>query len=108
MRIAIRILIWLLVFAGAAALAEEKAKEYKPTEIQSLRLQVKQRDALLAWNRYQAALNDLSAESERVKKANGWPDEVVFNGETLKFSAPSDEVKAVPLPAAPGLPAKKP
>jgi len=88
MKIAIRILIWLLVFAGVAALAEEKAKEYKPTEIQTLRLQVKQRDALLAWNRYQAAVADLNAEAEKVKKANAWPSETIFNGDTLQFSAP--------------------
>lgn len=82
------IIAWLLVFAGVAALAEEKAKEYKPTEIQSLRLQVKQKDALLAWNRYQAAINDLNAEAQRVKKDNHWPDETIFNGDTLQFSEP--------------------
>lgn len=82
------IVAWLLVFAGAAALAEEKVKEYKPTEIQLLRLQVKQRDALLAWNRYQAAVSALTEEAQKVKKANAWPEETIFNGDTLQFSEP--------------------
>jgi len=85
------ILAWMLVFAGAAALAEEKAKDYKPTELQSLRLQVRQRDALLAWDRYQKAVVELNAEADRVKKDNKWPADTIFNGDTLEFSAPAKQ-----------------
>jgi len=71
------------------------AKVYAPTEVQSLRLQVKQRDALLAkqaleqaQRQFQQALTDLTNEGERVKTEQGWPHDTQFNPNDLTYSAP--------------------
>lgn len=70
--------------------------EYKPTEIQTLRLQVKQKDARLAQvdlrdaqNRFNQALADLNAEGEKVKVENKWPSTVMFSMDTLTFAVPA-------------------
>jgi len=73
---------------------------FKPTEIQSLRLQVKQRDALLAkaaleqaQRQFQQALTDLTSEGERVKQENGWAKDTQFQPNDLTFSAAPAPVK---------------
>jgi hypothetical protein len=78
---------------------------YKPTEIQELRLQVRQRDAWLAQRdfrdaqiRYQQAVSQFQAEAEAIKKENGWPDGVKFNPDELSYAE-------APAPAS--SPAKK-
>lgn len=89
-------LTWM--WAGAVTLwPEPQATSYKPTEIQSLRLQVKQRDAWLAQKdaisaqqRYQAAVGALIAEGEMVRKEQGWPESVKFDADTITFAVPPE------------------
>ena len=65
-----------------------------PTEVQSLRLQVRQRDAVIAkvqldaaQQKFQAALKDLSDEAERVKSENKWDKTVAFDVNSMSFTA---------------------
>lgn len=80
---------------------------YKPTEIQLLRLQVKQRDMMLAQRdyidaqrRYGATGQALFAEAETVKRENGWPETVTLDADKLEFKAPpepkGDDGKGIP------------
>jgi hypothetical protein len=69
-----------------------------PTEVQSLRLQVRQRDALIAKQaldsaqaKFQQALKDLSDEAERVKSDNHWDKSVTFDMNDLHFTAVAKE-----------------
>ena len=68
---------------------------YEPSEVQALRLQVKQRDAQIAQIafqqaqvQFQQALAELNREADRIKTENKWPKDLVFKPETLKFEAP--------------------
>ena len=80
-----------------------------PTEVQSLRLQVKQRDALIAKQaldsaqaKFQQALKDLADEAERVKSDNHWDKSVTFDMNDLHFTAVAKEpAPAKDKPAAP-------
>jgi len=80
---------------------------FTPTEVQALRLQVKQKDAQLAQQAMSAAqanfskaLLDLNAEAERVKSEQHWNKDVTFNPNDLSFSAPAPApVPAVAKPA---------
>jgi hypothetical protein len=83
----------VLLFLAAVLFSQEP---YKPNEIQSLQLQVLQRDAIIAQKdlnaaqaAYQKALTALTDKGNEVKKANKWPDNVQFDPNTLNFSAPS-------------------
>jgi hypothetical protein len=74
-------------------------KPLVPTEIQSLRLQVKQKDALLAKNlleqaqaNFQKSLTALQEEGEKVKTENGWKD-VTFDPNQLTFTPAAKEAK---------------
>ncbi|SRR6266436_3718222 len=80
----------------SAALYGDDVKTYKPTELQSLRLQVRQKDAQLAQaalqaaqQQFQAALQNLTAEGEKVKVENKWPSDTQFSPNDLSFSAPA-------------------
>jgi len=80
--------------------ADPPAKVYAPTEVQSLRLQVRQKDALLAkaaleqaQRQFQQALTDLMTEGEKVKRENKWPDETQFDPNQLVYSAPPAKEK---------------
>jgi hypothetical protein len=66
----------------------QEEKKYEPTEVQSLRLQVKQKDTQLAQIAFQRALGALYEEASKVKKENNWPNELVINPDTLTFSMP--------------------
>lgn len=91
-------LVILVIVSGAAWFGEgiikaQEKKEYKLTEVQLLRLQVKQKDAQIAQVRFQAsqqafqaAINDLQAEASKVKEQNQWDKDVVFNADALTFS----------------------
>jgi hypothetical protein len=90
----------MIVLMNIQAMAQSPpASTYQPTEVQSLRLQVAQRDAQLAQRdvvaanqRFQAAVAALSTAGERVKQENKWPDDVHFDLDTLNFSqAPAKE-----------------
>lgn len=85
------------------------ASKYVPSELQLLRLQVKQRDAQLAQialrdaqRNMQVALQALSEESERVKADNKWPATVQFNFDSMTFvDAPAVTVPAAAQPKQP-------
>jgi DNA anti-recombination protein RmuC len=91
--------IWLGVFA---LLAQDKPKEFKTSEIQTLRLQNRQKDALLLKQRldalqaemqstqksFQESLKALTEEGEKVKAENHWPADTQFEPNQLVFSAP--------------------
>lgn len=92
---------WLI---GGAVISAQEKKEHKPTEVQLLRLQVKQKDAQMAQVRFQvaqqafqASVNELQAEANKVKEQNGWAKETEFNADTLAF---------LEAPKAPKQPAK--
>ncbi len=79
----------------SVTLRADEPKAYKPTEIQSLRLQVRQKDAQLAQanlqvaqQQFQAALANLTAEAEKVKLEQKWPADTQFSPNDLSFSAP--------------------
>lgn len=90
-----RILLGVL-FLSALTLNSQEPKappSYTPTEIQSLRLQVKQKDTLLAVKILQEAQANftnmkmsLMNESDSVIKENKWPQDLIFNPDTLQFS----------------------
>jgi hypothetical protein len=84
-------------------MAQDKPKEFKLSEVQTLRLQNKQKDALLLKQRldalqaemqstqksFQESLKALTEEGEKVKTENGWPKETAFEPNTLTFSDPT-------------------
>lgn len=101
---------YLLLLAAGAALcqAPAAAPTYTPTEVQSLRLQVKQKDTIIAYNEFmraqqtfQAAQTALLSEGDKVKKENKWPDEVTFHGDTLTFTPPPAAAKPPKAPQTP-------
>jgi hypothetical protein len=103
------IIRWLLMFVGIATIiiwlvsahAQDKppaAPTLTPTEVQSLRLQVRQKDAVIAKQaldsaqaKFQQALADLNAEAERVKTENKWDKSVAFDMNDLHFTAVAKE-----------------
>jgi len=98
-----------LLIGVAASCQNAKAPEYKPNELQTLKLQVKQKDAQLKrieFNRaqqdFQASYAALMDEVATIKKENKWPDNLLFDPDKLQFSAPP-----AALPAAPPKPAPK-
>lgn len=88
---------FVLMFSGAlfAQDAPAPAKKYEPTEIESLHLSIKQKDAIIAQKdltvaqqQMQQAMAAIAAEAEVVKKAHGWDASVIFNPSTMAFSDP--------------------
>lgn len=108
-----------LLFAAAGALAwaqsaptpQSPKAAFVPSEVQVLRLQVRQRDAKLAQvvaqeaqARFQQAVGELMGEAERVKQDNSWPKTLQFNPDTLAFA----DVPATTPAATPATPAAAP
>lgn len=69
--------------------------KYPLSEIQTLRLQVKQKDAQIAQQNvfvaqqaFSAAIKALRDEADKVKVENKWPAEVQFSPENLMFVDP--------------------
>jgi hypothetical protein len=92
--------IMLIALCGFVLQGEEKPK-YQPTEIQRLRMEVRQRDAQLAQKDYfiaqqnfNMAVKALTEEAAKVKAENKWPDGLVFDQEKLTFT----EQKLTPEP----------
>lgn len=107
------ILIFVIVAAAYITWGQDKPPVYTPTEYQNLRLQVRQKDALLAKAgldaaqlQFQRALAELSAEAERTKEANHWPKDTQFDMNGLGFTPPPPK-PAEPTPAPAITPAKK-
>jgi hypothetical protein len=99
----------LLVFWAVALFAQAPAQppmqgELTPTEVQSLRIQVKAKDLQIAFINWQNALSDLKNYGEQVKTENHWDPKTVFNLDRLVFIAPPPPAK----PEAPKPEAKKP
>lgn len=106
----------LVVFADLPP----QSGKYVPSELQLLKLQVKQRDAQLsqqalraAQQSFQAAVNDLMAEAERVRVENKWPSTVQLNPDSLTFEdvqpkLPSPSTTPAPAPATTVPPKKQP
>lgn len=100
----LRYLAVSLFFAGSLVAGQAAAPDdYKPSEVQSLKLQVKQKDVLLAQAAaqkatevFQQSLAALSEEAENVKKENNWPKELTFDVNNLKFAKPVPPVKTKP------------
>jgi hypothetical protein len=74
---------------------DKPVKDYKPTEVQLLRLQVQQKDAQLLQAQLQSIqrqfnekVSELMSSAQKVKLENGWPPETQFSPDTLVFSAP--------------------
>lgn len=95
--------------ASAPSATPEK---YLPTEVQKLRLQVKHKDAEIAQfgvqvaqQRYQAFLNALQEEGERIKTENHWNLDVQFDANAMTFRDPP---AIAPTPAAKPAEDKKP
>lgn len=89
--------------------AQATAPKYTPTEVQSLRLQVKQRDAQIAQRdmvaaqeKFQNFLAVLQSEGDKVRLENKWPDTVKFDLNTLGFTETpvvTPNPKPIPVPA---------
>jgi peroxiredoxin family protein len=93
--IGILIIIFCLFWAARTISAEEKAHEYKLTEVQQLKLKVTQQEAQLLQaqlqniqRQFQDKVSQLMQEAQKVKLENSWPPETAFNPDTLQFSAP--------------------
>lgn len=75
-----------------SGLLGQKPSEYKPTEVESLRLQVAQKDAIIAQQQmqqvqqaYQSAIDKLHTEAEKIKADHKWPETVKFNDQAITF-----------------------
>jgi len=93
--IGILIVIFCLFWAARTISAEEKAHEYKLTEIQQLKLQVQQKDAQLLQaqlqqiqRQFQEKVSELMSTAQKIKLENGWPPDTTFDPDKLLFSAP--------------------
>lgn len=92
--IAFAALVGFAILTNAQAPTPAPPK-YQPTEIQLLKLQVKQKDARLAQvqaaqaqAQFQAAMADLMKEAESIKVENKWPAEVIFNADNVSYQEP--------------------
>lgn len=101
-------MVWMLVLGlllVAFRVFPADVKKYELSEVQKLRLQVKQKDVLLtqqasaiAQQNFQQTLAAYNAEVKTIEKENKWPETLQFDPNTLEFKEPP--------PAAPE-PAKK-
>ena len=80
---------------GSFAFAQGTSTDFKPSEVQSLRLQVKIKDAQLAQKesaeaqqKLQSAIQSVNQEVESIKTENKWPAGVNYNFQTQTFTAP--------------------
>jgi hypothetical protein len=95
-------IVFIVLLAATIAIADDaKPAKYQPNEVQSLRLQVKLRDAQIAQRdlqtaqqRFNQTLFDLNAEADKVRTENKWSDKVSFDPNTLTFSEPVDSPAA--------------
>lgn len=110
-------LIGIFLLLGAAMTAQDT--KYPLTEMQTLRLQVKQRDAqiaqqnvFIAQSNFAVAIKALREESEKVKFENKWPEDLQFVPEQLIFIDPvkspiQNTVPLLPVPIDPTPATKK-
>jgi len=89
-----------VLLVASQAVPQGSATSYVPTEVQSLRIKLAYKDAQIAQyqlqqaqeaaNKAMTALND---EVAKVRKENGWGDDVGFNFQTQQFVPPPVKVK---------------
>lgn len=79
----------------ALAIAQTPKPKYQATEIQQLRLKVKQQEAqiaqkdlFIAQQNFQVTIQNLGVEAAKVITENKWPEDLVLNQQTLEFSDP--------------------
>jgi len=89
------LMVMLCLLWASRTMSQEKVKEYKLTEVQLLKLQVVQKDAMLLkvqmqdiQRQFQEKVSDLMSTAQKFKLENGWPPDTQFNPDTLTFSAP--------------------
>jgi len=95
--------ILCLFWAARSINAQEKAKEYKLTEVQLLKLQVQQKDAQLLQaqlqniqRQFQEKVTDLMSTAQKIKLENGWSPDTKFDPDKLLFSAPDPKEEKKP------------
>jgi hypothetical protein len=87
----------VMVLLAGSVVAQAPAK-YAPSEVQLLKLQVRQKDAQLAQVAAQQAYTALLSEAAAVKRENKWDDKVIFNPESLTFTDPPAPRTEAPKP----------
>ena len=82
-----------------------KPPSYTPSETQKLKLELKHKDAEIAnillrdaQARYQTAIAALQNEGTVVIKENKWPDDLLFDAESLTFTTKPPAAKQAPKP----------
>lgn len=95
------VLIAVLLGVTMQVIRSEDSK-YQPSEIQSLRLQVRHKDAIIAQKSLEQAQQNfswavklLNEEGEKVRADNKWPEEVKFDADKLEFLVPQP-IKVTP------------
>lgn len=91
----------LVLITSSVAIAEDKPKKYEASEIEHLRLQIKQKDAQIAQiyfmqsqQKYNEAVQDLYRECTAIRDQHKWPETVTCKPEDLTFSeTPKTEPK---------------
>lgn len=83
--------------AGLVSCARGRAQSYQLSDLQTARLQLKEREAADALNAYRAAAQAFNDEFAADKKANHWPDGVTILDENAQGYAVG--IKA-PVPSA--------
>jgi hypothetical protein len=105
----VRIYVWIVIVAvllivfgigWSVAHGQTPPAALQPTEVQSLRLQVKQREFQIASILYNQALAALDNEAENIKKENHWDEKVRFLREQMIF-LPAPELPKVAAPVTP-------
>jgi len=94
------LMVMLCLLWASRTMSQEKAREYKLTEVQLLKLQVVQKDAMLLKAQMQDIqrqfgdkIADLQRTAEKIKLENSWPPETRFDMDSLQFSAPKEDKK---------------
>lgn len=94
----------ILSLAACRMFPQSGKPKYEPSELQKLRLQIKQKDAQMAQQNVQIAnanfqqvMAVLNAEVKAVEKENKWPDTLQIDFNTMEFK-PAPE-KPAPAPA---------
>jgi hypothetical protein len=90
----LRLIIGVFGAMAVGTVGADEPVKYEPTEIQSLRLQVRLKDVQLAQERYQVAVKDLLNEAAAIKVEQKWPKEVFFDAATMTFQPPKTVIKA--------------
>ena len=94
------VLAVVVMSIGVSAQAPE-LKTYTFTEVQNLKLQLLQKDAIYAFQDYQNKLNALNGTAEQFRKDNKWPDGLQFDGQKIEMH------EAPKAPATPAVPQAK-